>query len=199
MSRLRPTVLFASVVVLTAGAFGLLIAISAHVASGEQVWSALGGLSGAMGVAITIGGVFLLWSQLEQAHRERSVAAFTEAFRLLMNGEQVDARRWIYTLPNDAEQARALILVTPENHQRYKSVLNAFDYLGFLVTQYPYVDEDVIKWIRPVVQKTWAKLGPIVEEEALRRGEPGYYQQARKLARLCGHLQARHTWMSDAL
>lgn|GEM_PF-614638 len=148
-------------------------------------WTVLGNVSAAAAVSITIGGGLLLWAQLVQSHRERSRAAFTEAFMLLMQDEQIEARRWVYGLPDDVAAAHAEIIATDENRARYKRVVNTLDYLGFLVVFHPGADDEVIRWTSPIVRKTWAKLGPVIDDEARRREEPDYYAAARALAARC--------------
>lgn len=168
-----------------------LVAVARVDGTAADMWSVLGSVSAAAAVSITIGGGLLLWAQLEQSRRERSRAAFTESFMLLMTDDQIEARRWIYGLPDDVDDARRAILATPENHRRYKQVLNALDYLGFLIEFHPGSDREVIEWTSPFVCKTWAKLGPLVEAEADRRGEPSYYRAARRLAARCAARRAR--------
>lgn len=208
-----PHTLVLRAVTVSAFAFAAILAATWVIATMLQAkgatvdpWSVLGNVSAAAAVSITIGGGLLLWAQLVQSHRERSRAAFTEAFMLLMKDEQIEARRWVYDLPDDAAAAHAEIIANDDNRARYKRVVNALDYLGFLVAFHPGADDEVIRWTSPIVRKTWAKLGPVIEAEARRRNEPDYYHAARQLAERCadddrrsGRGQKGVGWVDDAL
>ncbi|MBK6770505.1 MAG: hypothetical protein IPG72_16115 [Ardenticatenales bacterium] len=45
---------------------------------------------------------------------------------LLMQDEQIEARRWVYGLPDDVAAAHAEIIETDDNRARYKRVVNAW-------------------------------------------------------------------------
>jgi hypothetical protein len=59
--------------------------------------------------------------------------------------------------------------------------------------------------MNPMVVKAWRKLEPYVTYESRRRGEPDYYEHARRLAERCCAWRAKRlpeaeiTWVEDAL
>ena len=156
---------------------------------GEQIiawdlWAMLEGLSSAAAFAVVVGGGFFALMQLVEAVDNRHMAIYNDAFKRLMRDEEIRARRWIYQkLPDDPVQG--IEGLSEIGQQHVKLVLNSFDHLGFLLMQNWVSDEAIIRWVSPIVVKTWAKLGPYVTYEAKRRGEPYYYEAARELAHRC--------------
>jgi hypothetical protein len=70
-------------------------------------------------------------------------------------------------------------------HRNVKSVLNTFDYLGFVALNYWDLEGPLMDWMMPMITKVWDRLGPYVEEEARRRDEPDYYKWARQFGDRC--------------
>jgi hypothetical protein len=175
-------------------------------------WSAIEGLSSAATFAIAVGGGVMALVQLSEAVDQRLLAiesrnldVYNQVFERLMSDQHIEARRWIYQHldPNPAVGLRQL---DDAGRRHMKLVLNAFDHLGFLLQQDWVKDDAIIRWVNPMVVKTWAKLGPYVTYEAERRGEPDYYEAARLLAKECVEWRLANiegeiapTWLSDAL
>ena len=169
-----------------------------------DLWSMLEALSGAAAFAVVAGGGFVALRQLIEANESRNLAIYNSVFERLMSDEEIRARRWIYQkLPDEPQKG---IESLSEQGRRYvKLVLNSFDHLGFLLMQDWVTGDEIIHWVSPIVVKTWAKLGPYVQHEARRRGEPYYYEAARELALRCAAWWAQNRsdqpiqWIDDAL
>lgn len=149
-----------------------------------DLWNMFEGLASTAAFATVIGGGVVILAQLVETVDSRNRAVYNEVFQRMMRDEEIEARRWIYLeLPGDPEQGIASL--SPEGQRHVKLVLNSFDHLGFLLKQDWITDAGIIEWVSPIVVKTWEKLGPYVEYEARRRGEPYYYFAARHLADRC--------------
>ncbi len=169
-----------------------------------DLWAMLESIASAGAFATVIGGGIVILAQLVETVDSRHLAVYNDVFQRMMRDEEIEARRWIYLkLPDDPEQGIASL--SPEGQRHVKLVLNSFDHLGFLLKQEWITDEGIIEWVSPVVIKTWAKVGPYVEYEARRRGEPYYYGAAQHLARRCQEWWAKNrpgsgiTWIEKAL
>ena len=175
-------------------------------------WSALEGLSAAATFAIAVGGGVMALVQLSEAVDQRLLAVesrnldvYNQVFERLMSDEHIEARRWIYQ-HLDPNPDRGLDQLDDAGRRHVKLVLNGFDHLGFLLQQDWVKGSAIIRWVNPIVVKTWAKLGPYVTYEAERRGEPDYYEAARELAERCVAWRLANiegeiapTWLPDAL
>ena len=175
--------------------------------SNTDVWSALEGISSAAAFALAIGGGVVVLVQLNESVDGRNLSIFTEVFEKLMSQEQEDARRWIYQeLPPVSRGGIAQL--SPEDRQKIRTVLNVFDYLGFLIRQ-EWVTEEatetIVDWVNPLVVKVWAKLGPYIDVESGLRDEPDYYLDVRNLAEHCikwrreNYPDREIVWLDDAL
>lgn len=169
-----------------------------------NLWNMLEGISGALAFAAVAGGGFFALMQLVESTDSRHMDVFNDTFNRLMSDDEIRARRWIYThLPPDPAQGIAGLSEIGQRH--VKLVLNSFDHLGFLIMQDWVNDDGIIRWMSPIVLKTWEKLGPYVEYEAARRREPYYYEAAQELARRCNVWWAENrkgqkfVWLDDAL
>ena len=143
------------------------------------------------------GGVFALF-EYAQREQERAFSLHDELIRRLMSEEEMAARRWIIVhlgvLKIDATEEERTAWIQgvrdtlfsgsgdqeAEGRKHVKQVLNSFDYLGLTALKYWEMDEDLVRWLGPIVVKTWERIGPYVEEEARRRNEPHYYTWARR-------------------
>jgi len=170
-------------------------------------WPMLEALSTAAAVAQFLGGgIVALW-QLRDSADSRNMSIFNDVFSKLMSDREIEARRWIYTqLPDDP--GAGLASLSPEGQEHIKHVLNSFDHLGFLLERDWITAEgegSIVKWVSPMVVKTWAKLGPYIEFEAKRRNEPDYYENVRFIAKRCIEWRTRNmpgaevTWVDGAL
>jgi len=168
----------------------------------SDVWQMMEGLATTGTLAVAVGGGLVLVHQLSEAAHSRSLAEFGKAFDELTSGDQVEARRWIYNLPDDDEARRAAVY-TPEGRIHVKLVLNSLDHLGFLVSHNWIVADDVVGWTSAIVVKVWDRIGLIVEEESHRRNEKDYYVHARQFAALCRDWRRRrlneNEWVSISL
>jgi hypothetical protein len=149
-----------------------------------DLWSMLEGLSSAAAFAAVVGGGLVALLQLIESVDSRHLGVFNDVFERMMDDAEVEARRWIYLeLPKDPKQGIASL--TDEDRQRIKRVLNSFDHLGLLLKQDWVTDDGIIRWVSPIVIKTWDKLGPYVAYECEQREEPYYYEAAQYLAQRC--------------
>lgn len=184
-----------------------------YLSGGEStgLWSALEGVSSAATLATVIGGGVMALVQLSEAADDRRLAlesrnmdVYNNVFERMMSDEEIEARRWIYlNLPDDP--AQGLASLDPVGQRHVKRILNSFDHLGFLIQQDWVTDDAVIRWVSPIVVKTWARLGSYVDHQARHRNEPDYYEAARDLAQRCIEWRIQHvpdaeiTWVEDAL
>jgi len=170
-------------------------------------WPMLEALSTAAAVAQFLGGgIVALW-QLRDSADSRNMAIFNDIFNKLMSDREIEARRWIYTqLPDNP--GTGLSSLSPEGQEHIKHVLNSFDHLGFLLERDWITAEAegaIIKWVSPMVVKTWSKLGPYIDYEAQRRHEPDYYENVRFIATRCVEWRQRNmpnaevNWVEGAL
>jgi hypothetical protein len=142
-----------------------------------------------------------LKAEQEQA-KQQSFSLYASLVERLMNDEEIEIRRWIIRnvpiLNGDSEReawiggVREVLFRNTDpncdaNHgQRcVKSALNTLDYLGFVALNYWELDGPLLDWLYPMVSKVWERIGPYVEEEAVRRHEPNYYQWARAIGDRC--------------
>lgn len=170
-------------------------------------WPMLEALSTAAAVAQFLGGgIVALW-QLRDTADSRNMSIFNDIFNKLMSDREIEARRWIYTQLPDNPGA-GLASLSAEDQEHIKHVLNSFDHLGFLLERDWITAEAegaIIKWVSPMVVKTWAKLGPYVDYEAQRRREPDYYENVRFIAKRCVEWRKRNipdaevNWVEGAL
>lgn len=186
--RLTPAQLLISAICLTiiTGALWILgLIVLGRPANREEFWSMTEGLSSAMAVAVVAGGGVVVLSQLVEAVDNRHMQIFDRIFTEWMCQEHIEARRFIYRdLPDDpAEWYQAGKM---EGQDQVKMVLNAFDYLGFLIDQQWASEGPIIEWVSPVVVRCWYKLGPYVQyERDVNQKGTDYYEFAELLAHMC--------------
>lgn len=174
-------------------------------------WGAVESLSSAATLATVIGGgLFALLQVVESVdsrQREvetRNLEIYNNIFERLTSDRNIAARRWIYQhLTGDPATDRQNL--TADGQEHIKLVLNSLDHLGFLIRQDWITSEAIIDWVSPFVVKVWEKLGPYVDDEAIRRNEPDYYEAVRHLAEHCKawretkYSGVQHNWVKDAL
>jgi len=147
-------------------------------------WAMLEGLSTAAAAAAVLGGGFAAYRQLVEMACSRHMTVVDALFRDLNSEENTAARRWVYqNLPDDPAIGAAQL--SPEGRDHIKRVLNSLDHVAFLLRTGAVPEEIIMPWMNPMVVKSWLKLGPYVEYESRRRGEPDYYASAKALAERC--------------
>jgi hypothetical protein len=167
-------------------------------------WAMTEALSTAVAAAAVLGAGFVAYRELSEVASSRHMEVAERLFHELNSAENIEARRWIFlNLPPDPEEG--LKSLTSEGQAAVKSVLNSLDRVAFL-TQAGWIPEEMIMpWMNPMVVKAWRKLEPYVAYESQRRGEPDYYEHARKLAERCCAWRAKNlpeaeiTWVENAL
>lgn len=170
-----------------------------------DLWSAMEAISTAAAVAQIVGGGLVLLVQMNESVDSRNLSAYNEIFERLMSDRNIAARRWIYiNLPPDPQIGIAGL--SEEGQEHVKLVLNSLDHLGFLITQDWVTSDAILQWVSPFVVKVWARIGPYVDYEARRRGEPDYYEAVRDLAERCIEWRRENVpgtedivWLKDAL
>jgi hypothetical protein len=149
-----------------------------------DLWTMLEGLSTAAATAAVLGGGFAAYRQLVEMACTRHLAVVDALFSDLNSEENTASRRWVYqNLSGDP--ALGLAQQSPEGRDHIKRVLNSLDHVAFLMHTGSVPEEMVMPWLNPMVVKSWLKLGPYVESESKRRGEPDYYANAKALAEHC--------------
>jgi hypothetical protein len=167
-------------------------------------WAMTEALSTAVAAAAVLGAGFVAYRELSEVASSRHMEVADRLFHELNSPENIEARRWIFQkLP--ADPAEGIPSLPSEGRAAVKRVLNSLDRAAFL-TQAGWIPEEMIMpWMNPMIVKVWSKLGPYVEYESQRRGEPDYYQHARRLAERCRAWRARNLperesrWVEDAL
>jgi hypothetical protein len=167
-------------------------------------WAMTEALSTAVAAAAVLGAGFVAYRELSEVASSRHMEVADRLFHELNSPENIEARRWIFQNLAD-EPEEGLKSLTPEGQAAVKRVLNSLDRVAFL-TQAGWIPEEMIMpWMNPMVVKAWRKLGPYVAYESQRRGEPDYYEHARKMAERCRAWRAKNlpeaeiTWVEDAL
>ena len=168
-------------------------------------WPMLEALSTAVTAAAVLGGGIVAYRELDELSSARHLDVADRLFQELNSPENVDARRWVYlNLPDDPEQGLAML--KPNGRQAVKRVLNSMDRVAFLTQARWIPEETILPWMSLMVVKSWEKLGPYVEYERARRGEPDYYRSVGELAQRCQGWRAVHftadagvNWVENAL
>ena len=47
------------------------------------------------------------------------------------------------------------------------------------------MENELVFWMSPSISKVWERIDLYVEEEALQRNEPDYYESAREIGKFC--------------
>jgi len=167
-------------------------------------WPMLEALSTAVTAAAVLGGGIVAYRELDELSNVRHLDVADRLFQELNSPENVEARRWVYlNLPDDPEQG--LVMLKPNGRESVKRVLNSLDRVAFLTQARWIPEETILPWMSLMVVKSWEKLGPYVEYERARRGEPDYYQAVSGLARRCQEWRAAQfsgsevNWVEHAL
>jgi hypothetical protein len=181
---------------------------------GENViqidWNMLDNIISLATFSLVVGGVFFVYGEVRsevQRKREESESSFRfykEVYERLMNPDSLEARRWvILNLPtledknNDLDAwfesfnstvhgtSRRSKNVRSPGQEYIKHILNDFDFIGFVHTNYWRIEGELAEWINPPVAKVWERIKWYVEKEAQLRNEPDYYAAARKFGDYC--------------
>ena len=148
-------------------------------------WNMTQGLSSAAAVAALIGGGIIAYRELTEASSGRHVQVADSLFAELNSPENVEARRWIYQELPKVPTEGGLGSLPPEGRAYVKKTLNSLDRVAFL-TQAGWIPvETIMPWMNPMIVKSWEKLERWVDMESQRRGEPDYYEHARRLGEDC--------------
>jgi hypothetical protein len=148
-----------------------------------------------------------------QQRRESAEASFNiykEVYDKLMNPEATAARRWIIlnlpTRQNGEDDGAWLKRTTaalnerpkgwkgerPPGSDHLKEVLNTFDFIGFVAKHYWNMDYALVSWMSPSVAKVWERISLYVNDEAIRRHEPDFYEAAREFGGHCVEWRKEH-------
>ena len=193
----------AGFVVWVGGLFVIWLALAAlNVETG--FWPMLEALSTAVAAAAVLGGGIVAYRELDELSNARHLDVADRLFQEMNSPENVNARRWVYlNLPDDPE--KGLPMLSQNGREAVKRVLNSLDRVAFLTQQRWIPEETILPWMSLMVVKSWVKLGPYVEYERERRGEPDYYQAVGELAQRCRNWRAAHisetevNWVEHAL
>ena len=173
-------------------------------------WS-MGDITGLATFSLVVGGLlFGLIDYIQNAVQrkrddaEASFNIYQEMYTRLMNSEALEARRWVImnlpTLEEMGNDKEAWLKETTKKIKRVqrgqsgkrapgqeylKSILNTFDFIGFVAKHYWNMENELVIWMSPPVAKVWERIHLYVEKEAEERNEPDYYQSAREFANYC--------------
>ena len=185
---------------------GLIVlwALLQRVGIDTNFWVMTEALSTATAIAALIVAGYIAYREMGEIANTRHMEVADRLFEELNAEENIAARRWIYhNLPDDIEEAGPSL--TAEGKENVKSVLNSLDRIAFL-TQAGWIPEKmVMPWMSTMVVKAWSKLGPYVDYESERRGEPEYYVNVRSLSKQCMAWRTKNLskgeirWVEDAL
>jgi hypothetical protein len=173
-------------------------------------WSRLDGLTSLATLALFVGGLTFAFidyvRNAVQRKREDAEASFNiykEVYDRLMSPRDLEARRWIILNLPTLEQAESkdrwlegieeqVNKVPPDwrgdrtpGQEHLKTVLNTFDFIGFVAKHYWNMDNELVKWMSPPIAKVWERIEVYVEEEAKQRNEDDYYKSARDFGKHC--------------
>jgi hypothetical protein len=177
----------------------------------EIKWGLLEGFAGLAALSLSIGSIILTISasrrnemQERLALSQSSFNIYKEMYEQLTDPNSTAARRWIIVNlepfddkkdVKDAWLARTKERLDhrpdgwteprPPGREHLKRVLNMMDFIGFVSENYWAIEGELVDWMNPVIAKIWERIALQVENEAERRGEPDYYQAARKLGKDC--------------
>lgn len=178
---------------------------------GQPVNWSMGDITSLATFSLVVGGLlFGLINYIQNAvqrKRDDAQASFNiyqEMYSRLMNPDALEARRWvIVNLPtleeagNDKEawlketmkkikgSSRGKAGKRSPGQEYLKSILNTFDFIGFVAKHYWNMENELVIWMSPPVAKVWERIYLYVEKEAEERNEPDYYQSAREFANYC--------------
>jgi hypothetical protein len=170
----------------------------------------LEGFTSLMTLAALSGG-FVFWvidrRQKESAEASQakslSFQQFQDIHDRLVNPEQEEARRWIFTnipikspdqpLEDWFAQVTAVIEARPKRWDQARSpgqiyikqVLNNLDFIGFVCEYFWDAKASDIDWLSPPVSKVWLRIGPYVRHLRELRNEPDYYLSASQIGEFC--------------
>lgn len=167
-------------------------------------WAMTESLSTAVGIAAILVAGFVAYRELSEVAHTRHMEVADRLFDELNAPEKIEARRIVFeNLLGSPEEA--ISNLTDEEQRAIKTVLNSLDRVAFLTQDGWIPDHLIMPWMNPMIVKAWAKLGPFVEFERGRRGEPDYYESAQEVAERCiawrkkKYGDAEVTWIDDAL
>ena len=161
-------------------------------------------LSTALAAAAVFGAGFIAYRELSEVSNTRYMDIADRLFDELNSPDNIEARRRIY-FNLHANPEEGLKMMSPEDHEAMKKVLNSLDRVAFLTQSGWIPDEVIMPWIHPMIAKSWEKLGPYVLYERNRRNEPYYYQYAGNLVERCRKWRMKNSvetttnWVDHAL
>lgn len=140
-----------------------------------------------------------------EAAQEKSLSfqQFQDIHDRLVNPEQEEARRWIFSsipiksptqpIEDWFAQVTAIIETKPAGWTQSRSpgqiyikqVLNNLDFIGFVSEHFWEAKDSDIDWLSPPVSKVWQRIGPYVRHLSNLRNEPDYYQSASEFGEYC--------------
>ena len=173
-------------------------------------WGLLEGFAGLATFALALGGVIFAiveYYRNEKAEQQESTRisyeTYTSIFDRLMTPEQEAARRWVYknipVLEEEDDKEEWLQKVgakvyakpagwtgdTAPGELYLRSILNVFDYIGFVAEHHWEVDNDSLGWLSPPLTKVWERIKPYILYERKKRREDDYYASAEYICEKC--------------
>lgn len=151
----------------------------------QDLWAMVASLSTAVTAAAILSAGFVAHQEIQSANKSRYLSVMENLFQDLNAKEQIMARKWIYQNLQDFNGEEALAALDEDSKYQVKIVLNEIDKIAFL-TQSGFIPlEEIMRWINPVVVKSWEVLAPLVHLQRELRGEPDYYRDAENFASIC--------------
>jgi hypothetical protein len=173
-----------------------------------SLWVMIEALSTALAAMTFIGASIIAYVELQEISRSRHLEIIDRLFSEMNSKENIEARRWIFQHLSDIEidKAKGAVDSLPqEGRDAIKKVLNSLDRVAFIIQANWIPEKTIMPWMNPMVVKSWVKLKPYVEYESIRRKEPDYYQNARRLGQRCVEWRLKNlpdtkiTWIDNAL
>jgi hypothetical protein len=137
-------------------------------------------LATAFSAAAILLGFYLNYLGIQHASRLENLDLISRMFDKFNSPEQVEARTWVFQ-KLDGSKSR----LNDKEKGHIKAVLKTLDEIALYFEISGTQDEAVMRYINPMVVKSWARLAPYVLEQREMRQEADYYIDAERLALRC--------------
>ena len=149
-------------------------------ADGNDRWAMLGAFSELLAAAAIFSGFYLNYRSRDRATRIENLDLIARMFDKFNAPDQIDARTWVYQrLPKPYKY------LSQREKDYIKLALNTLDEIALYFQISEIDDEAIMRYINPMVVKSWARLAPYVLEQREMRQEADYYIDAERLALRC--------------
>jgi len=151
----------------------------------QDLWQMVSALSTAVTAAAILSAGFVAHQEIQSTNKSRYLAVMENLFQDLNAKEQIEARKWVYQNLGDFKGEITLLALDDNGKYQIKVVLNEIDKIAFLTQSGFSPVEEIMRWVNPMVVKSWEKLAPLVHLQRELRSEPDYYRDAENFALVC--------------